>query len=136
MTVTVHSTSVSFMHGHRNANCGGVLCTVAIIRDDMPDAKLVKGWKITRTLLERARHALPGRHEPEYAVLLTRYHDFVEHNELELALDVLVELGQLTSARGGFWHDLERAAENMGLTDKLPAFRAAFAEAPVGPKLR
>ena len=26
----------------------------------MPDAKLVKRWKITETLLERARRALPG----------------------------------------------------------------------------
>jgi len=36
----------------------------------MPDAKLVKSWKTTETLLERARHALPVRHEPEYAALL------------------------------------------------------------------
>jgi len=105
-------------------------------RGDMPDARLVKGWTITRTLLERARHALPGRHQPEYAALLTRYHDFMEHNELELALDILEELGHLTFAGGGFWRDLERAAGSMGLTDKLPAFRKAFAQAPVGPKLR
>jgi len=38
----------------------------------MPDAKLVKSWKTTETLLERARHALPVRHKPEYAALLTR----------------------------------------------------------------
>lgn len=105
-------------------------------RDEMPDAKLVKSWKITQTLLKRARRALPVRQEPEYAALSTRYHEFLEHNELELALDILEELGQLTSARGGFWRDLERAAENMGLTDKLPALRKAFAEAPVGPKFR
>jgi hypothetical protein len=51
----------------------------------MPDIKLIKSWKITETLLERARRAL------------------------------------LDAARGGFWRDLERAAENMGLVDRLPA---------------
>jgi len=99
----------------------------------MPDAKLVKSWKISRTLLERARHALPVRHAPEHAALLTRYREFMEHNEFELALDILEELGRLTSARGGFWRDLEQAAESMGLTERLPALRKAFAEAPVGP---
>jgi len=102
----------------------------------MSDAKLVKSWKITETLLERARHALPVRHEPEYATLLTLYQEFMDHNELGLALDILEELGHLTSARGGFWRDLERAAENMGQIDRLPAFRKAFAEAPVGAKSR
>jgi hypothetical protein len=91
---------------------------------------MVKSWKITETLLERARHALPAGDEQERAALLVRYREFVEHNELELALDVLEELGHLTCARGGFWRDLERAAENIGLADRLPAFRKAFSEAP------
>jgi hypothetical protein len=89
-----------------------------------------KSWKITETLLERARHALPIRHEHEYAALSTQYREFLEHNELELALDTLEELGHLISARGEFWRDLERAAENMGLVDRLPALRKAFSEAP------
>ena len=97
----------------------------------MPDAKLVKSWKTTETLLERARRALPVGHEQEYAALLTQYHEFLEHNELELALDILEELGHLISARGGFWRDLERAAKNMGLVDRLPALRKAFSEAIV-----
>ena len=92
----------------------------------MSDAKLVKSWKITATLLERARHALPLRHEQERAPLLAQYSEFLEHNELELAFDVLEELGHLMSARGEFWRDLERAAENMGLVDRLPALRKAF----------
>jgi hypothetical protein len=96
----------------------------------MPDAKQVKSWKITESLLERALHALPARREQEYASLLTQYREFLEHNELELALDILEELGHLMSAKGGFWRDLERAAENMGLEDRLPALRQAFSEAP------
>lgn len=95
----------------------------------MPDARLIKSWRITETLLERARLALPIRDEPEYSALLTQYREFMEHNELELALDTLEELGHLASARGGFWRDLERAAKNMGLADRLPAFQKAFSEA-------
>jgi hypothetical protein len=102
----------------------------------MSDAKLAKNWKVTETLLERARHALPAHHEQEYAALLTQYREFLEHNELELALDILEELGHLISARGGFWRDLERAAENMGLTGRLPALRKAFSEALEPPKSR
>jgi hypothetical protein len=102
----------------------------------MSDANLVKSWKITETLLERARHALPACHEQDYAALLTQYREFLEHNELELALDILEELGHRISARGGFWRDLERAAENMGLVDRLPALRRAFSEALEPPKSR
>ena len=102
----------------------------------MSNSKLVKSWKVTETLLERARRALPARHEQEYAALVTQYREFLEHNELELALDILEELGHLISARGGFWRDLERAAENMGLVNRLPALRKAFSEALEPPKSR
>jgi hypothetical protein len=98
----------------------------------MTDAKLLKSWATTETLLERARNALPvasEQQEQEYVTLLTRYHEFLEHNELELALDTLEELGHLVSCRGGFWRDLERAAENMGLVDRLPALRKGFFDA-------
>jgi hypothetical protein len=98
----------------------------------MTDVKLLKSWKITETLLERARHALPEaseQHKQEYAALLAEYHEFLAHNELELALNRLEELGHLIPCRGGFWRDLERAAENMGLVDRLPALRKAFSDA-------
>jgi predicted house-cleaning noncanonical NTP pyrophosphatase (MazG superfamily) len=103
----------------------------------MSDVELVKRWKITETLLERARHALPDapvQHEQKCAEHLAQYREFLEHNELELALDILEVLGHLISARGGFWRDLERAAENMGLVDRLPALQRAFAEALEPPK--
>jgi hypothetical protein len=98
----------------------------------MADAKLLKSWKITETLLKRARRALPDpseAHMQEYMTLLARYHEFLEHNELGLALDTLEELGHLIPCRGGFWRDLERAAANMGLVDKLPALRKEFSDA-------
>lgn len=65
-----------------------------------------------------------------------KYREFLEHNELGLALDILEELGHLISARGGFWRDLEHAAENMGLVDRLPVLRTAFSEALEPPKSR
>jgi len=37
----------------------------------MSDVELLKSWKITETLLERARHALSVRNEQEYAALFT-----------------------------------------------------------------
>jgi hypothetical protein len=100
----------------------------------MPNHELIKRWKITETLLERARNALPAnpvQDEYETARLLEQYQEFLEHNELELALDVLEDLGHLLSAQGGFWRDLERAAENMGLSERLPALRKAFSDAPL-----
>jgi hypothetical protein len=98
----------------------------------MTDVKLLKSWKVTETLLERARNALPipfEQHEQEYTALLAQYQSYIEHNELGLALDTLEELGHLGPCRGGFWRDLERAAENMGLVDRLPALRKAFSDA-------
>src|SRR5690349_14739432 len=97
----------------------------------MADAKLFKSWKISETLLESARHALPApteSNEQKYAALLGRYREFLEHNELELALDTLEELGHLVRCRGGFWRDLERAAENMGLVERLPTLRKNFTD--------
>jgi hypothetical protein len=102
----------------------------------MAGAELLKSWKITEALLERARNALPAHHEQDRAALLAQYQEFLQHNEFELALDRLAELGHLVSARGGFWRDLERAAENMDLVDRLPALRKAFSEALEPPESR
>ncbi|MBR0970756.1 MULTISPECIES: hypothetical protein [Bradyrhizobium] len=103
----------------------------------MPDPELIKRWKTTETLLERARRALPEtipQHEQERVALMAQYQAFLDHNELELALDILEQLGHLTSAKGGFWRDLERAAENMALAERLHALRKAFADTPVKPQ--
>ena len=97
----------------------------------MVDPKLLKSWKTTEALLERARRALlavSGQDELERLAILARYYEFLEHNELELALDTLEELGHLVGCRGGFWRDLERAAENMGLVERLPALRKNFSD--------
>jgi hypothetical protein len=81
----------------------------------MADVELRKRWMISRTLLERARRALPVSAKQKYVAQLARYDEFLEHNEFELALDALEEIGHIVACRGGFWRDLERAAENMRL---------------------
>ena len=65
----------------------------------------------------------------EYERLLSEYRSFLEHNELELALDMLEELGDLVPCRGGFWRNLERAAESMDLHGRIPYFRERFKQA-------
>jgi len=105
----------------------------------MASPELIKRWKVTESLLERARRELPdfpAHHEKQRAALLAEYREFLDHNELGLAFDILEQLGHLVPVRGGFWRDLELAAENMGLVDRLPALRKAFSEAPVPPKSR
>jgi hypothetical protein len=47
-----------------------------------------------------------------------------EHNELELALDELADVGAANQTSQGFWQALILAAENMGLQDRVPGYRA------------
>jgi len=55
--------------------------------------------------------------------------ELLAHNELGLAFDSLKALGDLLPCRGGFWRDLERAAEIMGRVNELPALRKRFSDA-------
>ena len=98
----------------------------------MADIVQVKRWKISETLLKRAHHALPRpekKEEEQFSVLEKEFFAYLEHNEHELALDMLQELGELVAPRGGFWKDLIRAAENMGLSSRTPYFEKMFHEA-------
>jgi hypothetical protein len=96
------------------------------------DAELSKRWRTTEVLLERACSALPsptpqGRVEFEAAV--KEFRDYLSHNELELALDALCAAADLVIAPGRVWRDLARAAETMGLQDRLPKLRRKFLDA-------
>ena len=92
------------------------------------NAELLKRWKTSDTLLKRAYAALPrppqeGAH---FSALELAFKEYLYHNEHGLALDVLEELGNLTTPRGGFWKDLMRAAENMELLNRIPPLREKF----------
>jgi hypothetical protein len=98
---------------------------------NMASPELWKSWKVTEAHLRHARKRLsqPLKEKQEnFQNLLRFYENYLEHNELELALDVLEELGQLTSCQGSFWRDLERAAATMGLTHKASQLHAKFLE--------
>jgi hypothetical protein len=57
--------------------------------------------------------------------------EFIDRNELELALEQLEALGALNNCRGGFWRELERAAVLMGLDAQAQALNRKFHEALV-----
>ena len=98
----------------------------------MADVALVKRWKISETLLKRAPRALPRpeqKAEEQFRSLDRQFLEYLEHNEHELALDMLQEIGEVVAPRGGFWKDLLRAAENMGLSKRIPYFESKFHEA-------
>jgi hypothetical protein len=98
----------------------------------MADVALFKRWKISEALLKRAHRALPRPDqatEEQFRVLEDEFLEYLEHNEHELALDMLQEAGDMVVPRGGFWKDLIRAAENMGLTKRIPYFESKFHKA-------
>jgi hypothetical protein len=57
----------------------------------------------------------------DYATL-SGYDKFLEHNELELAMDELFGLGVTNHPAAEFWRHLKRAAENMGLSERAGEF--------------
>ncbi|MGF1770290.1 hypothetical protein L4D06_23270 [Enterovibrio makurazakiensis] len=77
---------------------------------------LEKSWKITivhlkaarSTLLEHMLFAKANEVEKEFD-------EYLEHNELELAMNALDYVGTLSKAPDEFWFNLELAALNMGL---------------------
>jgi len=100
------------------------------------NAALVKHWAVIRSHLESARQALPepirenlGQLRDADLAGLATYGEFIDHNELELALDQLEALGDVNDCRGGFWRDLQRAATLMELTERAQRLDLKFHEA-------
>lgn len=108
-----------------------VMARVGCRECEVADPRLEKSWTITRTLLSRAKAALPlapAGASAELEETLADYERLLNHNELELALDALEHAGGLVAARGGFWRDLERAAKNMQLVSRASQLRRRFQE--------
>jgi len=98
----------------------------------MVDLAIKKKWEVTEVLLSRARgHLLPtlGDAGKEQDPRLQQCDEYLAHNELELAMEVLADIGAEHQCRGGFWRDLERAAKIMELSERSVQFRANFHEA-------
>lgn len=72
---------------------------------------LQASWKQTRNHLDSARAHLTGLPDIDLSATL----EFLEHNELELAFDCLVDLGDGLDPPLSFWRHLDRAAREMRL---------------------
>jgi hypothetical protein len=88
-------------------------------------------WKRRKVpkLLESVCRLLPAPSKEAsgaFQNLLTQYRECIESARLERALDILQELGDLVPCRGGYWRNLERAAEAMDLADRIPYLRRRF----------
>ncbi len=81
-----------------------------------PREQLLALWKDVTARLEGARALLPAAAVagPEGASIGS-YREFMEHNELELALDELELLGDANPVPDDFWRGLLAAAELMKL---------------------
>ena len=93
------------------------------------DLLLLQQWKTIAALLTRAQSRLPtpceeAREAFENAVAVAM--DYLEHNELELALDSFTDAAELVPSRGSVWRDLESAAEAMELHAKNAYLRQKF----------
>jgi hypothetical protein len=77
---------------------------------------LQESWDRTQAHLMRATALLPASPvESEEGGRLDRYRDWIEHNELELALDELEMLGGINKVPRQFWVCLRDAAIEMHL---------------------
>jgi hypothetical protein len=82
---------------------------------------LVQLWKLIKDDLERAYATLPS--EAISAPSLVEYREYLRHNELELACDMLETFAESNQVSSEFWLALSTAAEKMNLHDKSERFR-------------
>ena len=90
----------------------------------MDRAELEKSWATTGRHLLAARDNLPQ--EPALGVEGATVADFLEcmdHNEQELALYELEDMGLTNAPPAVFWQQLMYAAENMKLFDRAAEFK-------------
>lgn len=85
--------------------------------------ELERSWAITRAHLSAAARLLPK--DPvsgEGGCSLSQYREWLDHNELELALDELACVGEENAVPREFWLQLIEAAQNMNLPDRAEAY--------------
>ena len=82
-------------------------------------------WNLIRADLAVARATLPAEAASKRFVI--DYQDYLDHNELELACDMLDAYADDHAVSPGFWKALASAAEKMGLAEKAARFRGTSA---------
>lgn len=86
--------------------------------------ELEASWARTRAHLANAFAQLPASPvDGEAGGAVQRYREWLDHNELELALDELEMLGELNDVDRRFWEFLLRAATEMKLSDHALRYR-------------
>ncbi len=87
------------------------------------DERLRKQWAVTTDLLQVAAA------EVSSAAGYSEYCDYIKHNELELALNVLQDIGANSSVSSDYWRHLKKAAEVMGLQEHYADLHSRLREA-------
>jgi hypothetical protein len=81
------------------------------------DERLLKQWAVAEALLQAAASEIAG------STAFIECSDFLGHNELELALDVLEDAGYEQDVSRDYWWNLKKAAEVMGLHERYAVLR-------------
>jgi hypothetical protein len=92
--------------------------------------ELLRSWKRTKGFLRDARSHFSGTAEGICADDLRTFEEYLEHNELELALDLLDDA--FDKSEMGSWHVLELmalAAASMGLIDRQQRYDRRISDA-------
>jgi hypothetical protein len=85
----------------------------------MNRAELEENLAATARHLNAARQFLRDDSPPGVdGASLKGFEECLAHNEMELALDELEDLGLTSAPQPEFWRHLMHAAENMGLVDR------------------
>ena len=97
---------------------------------NMERAELERSWATTAKHLNAARELLPD-HSPPGAdgATLGGFEECLRHNEMELALDELEDLGLTSKPPPDFWRHLMYAAENMALEDRAAEYKQRMGKA-------
>ncbi len=96
----------------------------------MPSDELINSWKRTERFLLDARAHLSEAAEGICADEIREFAEYIEHNELELALDALEEA--FTKSQGESWHVMELmalAAASMGLAERQMRYDRTLSDA-------
>jgi len=80
--------------------------------------------------LNAARKQLPKVPAPgAEGATISGFEECLRHNEMELALDELEDLGLTNAPAPEFWRQLMQAAENMGLSERATDFERRMGKA-------
>jgi hypothetical protein len=72
-------------------------------------------WALIESDLTRARHSLPDAAAND--TIIREYQEFIDHNELELACDILEAYAEDQMVSKDFWLGLRDAPKKMKLPD-------------------